>query len=802
MWMGTRNGLDRYDGYEFRNYRNDPGSDNSLSSNDIRVVVATTNGIVWAGSHAAGLDRFDSKTGTAINFGNTPGGSRDIGSNHISVLIVDSTGDIWAGTRGGGLAHIDAETLQVRRFHASADGMAKIPSDDVRTIFEDIDGRIWAGTNVGLIVAKDRDSGFGSLELEMPDATGPGLVASIVQNTRKEIFFTTSDGLLLKLVLEDDGSVGSHEIVLDMQFIAFNNSSTLTMDKHDRIWLTGRTVLLYDTILGQIASRSGGYNPYYEDRSGVIWAANAPGFSRLDPANLVFGDYLDDAALRDRSANVNSMFAMLESIDGSIWMSGVDGVFRQDADTGEFTHYAIEFAGGPDPNDTNALYEDLHGIVWGGTYSTGINRVDPVNNEISPYHLCEVTAETELCNRVWVIHGDEQGNLWAGSGNSLVILDRTVDRFVPVNIPAGPQRTMIASGVRALALDNEGMLWIGTQSGLVGWRHETGDWKYLSSDPASNESLTSNYINSLHADNEGGLWIGTQLGAHRLDLSSGTIQHFNTSNGLPNDDIHSIVEDIYGTIWMSTGDGLVSLDKNGGEIRILNKDDGLSSEEFLLAAGHAGRSGNVYFSGENGTVYFDPKMLVDNNEPPPVAFTELRVNNEIATPDSADPDAILKTPVNLSQSIVLPYYRTNVAVEFAALDYSNSSLNSYAYQLVGYDGNWINVDSSRRIASYTNLPFGNYTLRVKAANKYGVWNDAGASLDISVSTPLWRTWWAYLLYSVASIVLLDLLIRLRTRSITNKAAVLEQTVADRTRQIRQNEQKIQSQADHLEDLLD
>jgi len=799
MWMGTRNGLDRYDGYEFRNYQHDPASLGSLSSNDIRLVIATSNGIVWAGSHAAGLDRFDSTTGTAINFRNNPGGPRDLGSDHISVMLQDVAGNLWVGTRGGGLSYINTANLSTTRFHTAAAGIEKIPSDNIRSIFEDSDRRIWVGTDQGLVVAKNSASEFLPHPLSVTDSAGSGLITAIQQNSRGVFFLSTADGFLLKSTMDDD----SVDIILDLKSITFRSTAVLTIDRYDRLWLSDRSVLLYDTIVDSFARLSSdlGLSSFYEDRTGVIWGANPPGFSRFDPANLVFGEYLDDAQLRIRPGNTNTMFAMLETEDESIWMSGVDGVFRQDSKTGEITHFALDFSNVPDPNDTNALFEDPHGVVWGGTFSTGINQIDPTTGQVRSYPLCAIGPDTELCNRVWVIHGDEQGNLWAGSGDRLVFFDEESDSFNSVKVPAGRQHEMITSGVRSLATDRDGSLWIGTQSGLVRWRYNTDDWTHLVNDPASYEGLSNNYINSLHADDEGSLWIGTQLGAHRLNIASGTIERINTSTGLPNDDIHSVVEDIYGTIWMSTGNGLASFNKESGEIRVLDEDDGLPTDEFLLAAGHAGRTGNVYFSGENGTVYFDPAMLVAHNLEPGIALTELRINSEIVIPDHADPETILRSPISLTQSIVLPPERADIAVEFAAMDYSNSSLNQYAYKLIGYDEDWIYTDSTRRFARYTNLPFGQYTLQVRAANRHGVWNNAGRSLDITVLTPLWRTWWAYLLYGVAFVALLDLVIRLRTRSIASQAAILEQTVAERTRQIRQNEQQIQSQADHLEELL-
>ena len=410
---------------------------------------------------------------------------------------------------------------------------------------------------------------------------------------------------------------------------------------------------------------------------------------------------------------------------------------------------------------------------------------------MSAYHLCPVGPQAALCNRVWAIIGNANGKLWAGSGDRLVTYDRLSDVFIRVNPTDATAAAMIDSGVRSLAIDSHGSLWIGTQSGLVKWRRDIDEWSSLKNDRNSNQGLSNSYINSLHADADGILWIGTQLGAHRLDIRDESIERINTSTGLPNDDIHVITEDMYGTIWMSTGDGLAAYDKSSGEIRVLGMKDGLSSDEFLLAAGHAGKSGTVYFSGQNGLDYFDPGMIPGSNRKPQIALTEFRINNEIITGNQQDPTAILGSPINRTDSIVLPYSRNNISFEFAALDYADPAQNQYVYRLAGFDDEWIHANSEQRTASYSNLPFGTYTLQIRAANKYGVWNDAGVSLPVTVLTPIWRTWWANLTYVVVAAVLVLTIIRFRTITLTRRAAELEMTVDDRTRQIEEQAEKLE-----------
>jgi len=809
IWMGTPNGLDRFDGYSVRNYRHNPNAENSLGSNGIRTLVTASNGIIWAGSRSAGVDRLDSTTGEALSFRNLPGDPRDIGDDYVNEVITDRQGDIWVATKNAGLSRIDHQSFEVTRYHTGAIGAHRISDDSIRTVFAAQDGRIFAGTDSGLIYKDVANPDFQRADLGEAGNDGTLIVSQMQQASDGSIYLKSDTEGILRMSSRRDSDGSGNETFSFLPLIGMESLPSpeflhhLMIDSFDRLWiLAGEIHLIYDTVIEEFTSfvLLDGVSRIFEDNTGIIWIYSDNGLFRMNPDHLAFGDLLVEmSALTEQS--LSHVFAILESRDGSILMSGPQGIWRYAHGTGEILHFAAQVPKDSPTDDTNALFEDKDGLIWAGTYSAGINRINPSSGAIENYLLCDPAPVMALCNRVWVIKSDAAGKMWVGSAENLLFFDAESNTFLPFSVTDEAVSAKIASGVRALETGRNNTLWIGTEKGLLRWQPETNEWQSFVRDDVLGSGLSSNFINSLHEDDEGVLWVGTALGAHRLEPNTGRIDRINTATGMPNDDIQAVIQDANGTIWMSTGEGLVSLDKANNELKIYKTEDGLTNDEFLTGSAYAARSGKIYFGGLNSVVYFDPDSLAANPIPPQIALTQLIVNNEPVTPNRSDPAAVLKTSINMTDSIVLPQHRANISVEFAALHYADPAKNRYAYRLAGFEDDWIYTDSSHRRASYTNLPFGEYTLRIKAANKDGVWNKDGRSLAITILTPFWRTWWAYLLYGVALVMAIMLVVQLRTRALTSRAQHLEQLVSERTRQIQENEQLIQNQAENLEQLL-
>jgi len=400
IWMGTRNGLDRFDGYSIQNFRHEPHTKNSLASSDIRTIAAASNGIIWVGSHAAGLDRFDSALRTATNFRNNPGDPHDIGDDQVNQVIIDKAGDIWAATRNGGLSHIDHRTLQVTRFHTAAGGKMKIPSDEVMTLFADAEGRIWAGTGKGLIFTEDYVSGFLTVSLEIGGIADPPIIQSLHQTSDGTLVMVTADRNLLQLRWDESTKTeakkpnGIQHPLSDLQPELIS-----LIDSQDRVWIQsfGNTDFsVYDPVIEESVGLPNDHQTSFEDQTGAIWISNNPGVYRLDPGILVFGDLVQEIK---PWSSIDHVFAVLEADDGSIFVSHTKGVWQYEPETDNSAHFALEPTYESVSNDTNALYQDRDGLIWAGTYNTGINRIDPASGVIKSYRLCEPAVDSLLCKR-------------------------------------------------------------------------------------------------------------------------------------------------------------------------------------------------------------------------------------------------------------------------------------------------------------------------------------------------------------------------------------------------------------------
>ena len=285
---------------------------------------------------------------------------------------MDSIGQIWVGTRGGGLSLIIPDNNRVVRLIPAKPGEPGVPSQDIREVFEDREGRIWVSADDGIFLSDHGKHEFDPISLDVSPSINETFVDNFAQNSAGEIFVRTSNGLLFRITASDSKNRWVGKLVLRTAVAAFGGETDLLIDSHDRLWSSDEpSAIIYDTTLDQWSTTDLMFHQVFEDSGGVIWFAGRPGLLRLDPATLVFGEFLDDSGLRGRH-DVDAIFAVIESEDGAIWASGVDGIWRRDPVTRQNTHFVFEQGSGPNPNDTNALYEDVFGDIWGGTYSTGV----------------------------------------------------------------------------------------------------------------------------------------------------------------------------------------------------------------------------------------------------------------------------------------------------------------------------------------------------------------------------------------------------------------------------------------------
>ncbi len=541
----------------------------------------------------------------------------------------------------------------------------------------------------------------------------------------------------------------------------------------------------------------------YRDSYGTLWAGtDGGGLYEFNPATGRFIPHRSDPG-NPHSLSSNYIRYIYEDLSGGLWVGtwggGVNKFYREKP---QFIHYQAN------PNTPNSLsgnrildiFEDRRGIIWIGTDGGGLNRFDPQKNEFTHFRGNPKNPNSLSNNYVISVYEDREGNLWIGTwegGLSRMIRDsqgkvRFVNYRADPNNPRGLSNNTITSIIESVTLP--GVLWLGTfGSGITRFDYKANRFTHFTAEPADPNSLSINYITYLYeAPGEPGiLWIGTRNGGlNRFDIHSGRFSHYKTNStdttslssnyittifedpagqlwigtsggglnrfdrkterfyqygtedGLSSDVIYGILSDEEGNLWISTPKGLCKFNPSTQRTKIFDLRDGLQANEFTLNACCQSKDGILYFGGINGISAFLPRDIKENRHIPPLVITDFKIFNR---PVKMSLNSPLQEPVVRTKEISLSHRENMFSIEFAALDYLFPEKNRYAYKLEGFDQDWIYSDASRRFATYTNLPGGEYLFRVKGSNNDGFWNEKGTSIKIIIHPPFWKNWWFRLL---------------------------------------------------------
>ena len=787
LWLGTQDGLNRFDGYNFRIFKHDPEQPFTLLDNMIPALVVDHTGTLWVGTNA-GLDRYDPLREEFTHYVNDAQDPNSLSANPVTALVADPTGYLWVGT-GFGLNRLDIATGEIQRFLNDPNDSNSPTGDGIVDLAIDSHGDLWIATGVGL----DRfDPSSGTFTHFLPDPSDP-------------------NSLL-------DAAVASVEVGAD----GFVWAATATgLNRLDT--MNGKFEHFINDPQDPASLPPVGINELHEDRKGALWVGtNGSGISSFDPSTRSFTHYTNDA-LDPRSLNNDNIQSIFEDDAGILWFGtfggGVDRYDRQKAKfvtirnmpsdpaslsdnsvwsilidsnealwvstTGAGVNVAYPGSKGfqrftNDPTDPQSLssdmvwrvYEDREGIIWLGT-AAGLDRYEPSTRDFTRFNL----------PAAFVIHEATDGAFWLGTlGAGLSTFDRETGSLLQTytNQPNDP--TSISGNFITALLENpDGSLWLGTfGGGLNLFDPETDVFTRYQSEQGNPGTLPDNTILYLHRDRTGALWVGSAGGLSKLDETSGSFKTYAVKDGLPNETVYSILEDELGRLWVPTNRGLSRFDPLEETFKNYDISDGLQDIEFNQGSALLGPNGEMYFGGINGMNYFHPEDIHDNVFIPPVVITNMLLFNESIP---IGEDSILTQAVPETDEIILSYQDDFLAFEYAALHYSSPEENQFAYIMDGFDRDW-NYVQDRRFASYTGIPPGDYTFRVIASNSDGVWNQVGDSIRIVIPRPFWQTWWfiSLMVLVVAGTVVGTL--SLRIRIIEGQRRELARQVDERTRELR------------------
>jgi len=729
MWFATQDGVNKFDGYTFRVFRQNLADSNSLSNNFCTSLLADYGGFMWIGTSASGLDRYDPRTDTFRNFRHNPLDAQSLSFDAVGPLAEDASGMIWVGTRRG-LNLLNPETGTVRRFNHVPRDSTTIPSNLISTIFRDRNDRIWIGTDRGACTYDEQRKEFVRYRTDMSE----NLVQGFEEDQNGNLWMTMSRGLFVLDRVANRFS-RSHAFFdgKDLGFVLSDGNGTLWISSFIGLVefrpLTGFITVHKHRPSDPFSPSSNAFTTAYKDRSGVLWFGSFSGINRYAPRKIKFKTYRhiksDFGSLSE--SNVRSF---CEDHTGTLWIGTMNGLNRFSERTGSFGRYrAVQ--GGLSSNIIWALQEENRGArstVWAGTNSHGINEIT-FSREQRPgfrYHL-EGRSIASLAVSA-------TGGVWAGD------LNGELYRYDPRTRKFGIIDTSNHQRLVALYEARNGDLWMGTlgngaarlirSTGVVQW------FRHKSSDPAS---LSNDNAISFHEDANGDMWIGTYAGLNKFRESDSSFRRYTTIDGLPNDVIYGILGDSRGHLWLSTNKGLSRFDPIAETFRNFDVSDGLQDNEFNQGSAYRARNGTMYFGGINGFSTFHPDSIRDNPYIPDVVITDFRIFNRSIAPGGTR-IAGIRDPIEYAKSIALLYSQNVFSFEYSALEYTNPEKNHYAYMMEEFDETWVEAGTKREV-TYTNLDPGKYVFRVKASNSDGVWNNEGSSLAITIIPPFWMTLW-------------------------------------------------------------
>ncbi|MCB0165576.1 MAG: response regulator, partial [Anaerolineae bacterium] len=789
IWLGTGDGLARYDGYDFDNYWPEPDNPNSLSDSDIRAIVEDEQGNLWLGTERGGLNKFDPLTGLFTRYQYDPQNPNSPSDNRIRALALDATGKLWLGNDemveafdpttetfthynnaanddpngltsgslgnvalgpneagvphsvvwvgvGGGVDRLDPATGVVTHFQYDP---ASAKDAEPSQVFADSTGLVWLGTPQGLIKFDPTTETFTRYQNQPPGLT-EYTIASVFRDSSGQVWLGIErDGLY-----QFDPASG--------QFLHYDKNPSKQ-----------------DALLG------GSVAVIYQDREGLLWIGTHDGVNMLNPAHHQFTSYKHDPD-NPNSISQSGIRTMGQDATGIIWIGSSRGLDRFDRQKQQWTHYE------PDPADPNSLgHPDIFDLcidqadaLWIMT-DGGMDRFDPAANQFTHYRA---SAENGLPDKFHHCLIDHHGILWLSTrSDGLYRFDPTTEQAVHYRHNPEDVHSLSLDSLSALFEDSQGLLWLGTEQGLNRFEPQTGIFTpYLTgiSPPLK--------INNIREDAAGTLWLATDLGLYNFIPATEAFTRYTMADGLPGSSVSDLEIDRQGRLWLSVN-GLTSFEPEHKRFYRYDTTNGLPSDNALRLASYQTPNGEMLFGGAGLLLTFFPEQVHDNDYQPPMVLTELRLFNQPVTPGT---ESLLSQPIWTGfngDGLTLNYDQNILSFDFAALSYSGPLKNKYRYKLEGLEANWNEVDSERRVATYTSLPPGNYTLRVQGTNNGGLWSENEVTLPLVILPPWWQTAWFRGTVGLALLGLAFGAYRLRVRSIEKRTRELEAQVAARTHEL-------------------
>ncbi|SFU59418.1 Signal transduction histidine kinase [Pustulibacterium marinum] len=734
MWFGTKDGLNRYDGYNFKTFQHIPGDSTSIGSNFIRCIHEF-NDFLWVGTDT-GLFKYDERTESFTLIQET---------QNQPILDIECTtnGDLWIIANGvllkitskGGLRNVEKYDQFYATFVShTSNGDVYVSSGDIvfkyipeNNSFKKIitaanfetEGTIITimqteGDDTILVGTKNKGAFTYSISSQTMNSIlsqdeNPLFIRDFLMKSDKELWVASESGVFI--VNQEDGSYQNFKKNYGNPYSLSDNAIyALVEDKEGGVW---------------ISSYFGGVNYYPKPYTP---------FTRYFPR------------VGENSISGNAVREIEKDVYGNLWIGTEDaGLNQLNLKTGVFKNYSYGKEHG------NLAHYNIHGLLavdnelWIGTFEHGLDVMDIATGTIKRHYGTGVEQGNLRSNFILYIYQSLDGSIFVLTSAGIHKYIKDTDTFEVVSgFPEVYHYTYFLE-------DHNGTFWAGTYwDGLYYFNPKTGEkgfYRYESNNP---NSISSNVINGIFEDSKNRLWITTENGLNEFLPEQNNFKRYTRSDGLPSNVTYTMLEDADQNLWMSSSNGLVAFNPENNDVKVFTKSSGLLSDQFNYCSALQTNDGEMYFGSVKGLISFNPAKFTQNTFNPPVYVTDIFINNEDV------PVGKLNSPLDksilFSDEITLSDHQSTFKLEFASLSFTSPEMTRYWYKLEGLNDEWIPLGKNHEV-NFTELPFGTYTFKVKALNNYEVWSKENAALAITVLPPFYLSKVAFLIYFLSLILL-------------------------------------------------
>jgi ligand-binding sensor domain-containing protein len=746
MWIGTWDGLNRFDGYNFITYKSSiTGNSNELSNQTINALFEDKNGVLWIGTET-GLNSFDRKNQKFKQYTRNPKDPFSISSDTVWCIAEENENTLWIGTNNG-LNKFDKTSGFFYHFRLNPNNANSPSNNTINCILLDKDANIWFGSNEGLNFYNRSERVFTHWyqNANNKNTISNDVVWDLLYDKEGNFWICTDDGLDV-LNLKNKNFI-HFKNSNDINSISNNHVTSILQDNEKNIWVgtyggglnkfDRKTKIFYrfvNDIYNERSLSNDYINSIYQDKSGMVWVATAwKGVNKIDKYSNRFKHFYHFTN-DSRSLNHNNVWSIFQDNNGKLLIATDKGINIYDTITRQFS-FLQNIPGNINSipsNLTRAIFQDSKNNLWIGTYDAGLCIYQPLTKTYIRFQNNPADVQSLSYNRINFFFEDKNHNIWVGTDNGLNKYIPKTKSFKRYMHKPTDNKSISNNVVYHMYEDTAGYIWISTLGGLNRFNPITENFICYKKNDNTYNSLSSDKIFSVFEDHEGIFWIATCGGGlNRFNRATGEIKYYLEENGLSNNVVYNIAEDKNNNLWITTNYGLARFNKTDQTFLNYDVKDGIQSNEFNLHAFYQNSSsGELFIGGMNGFNAFIPEKIAKNNFIPQIVISSFKVFDKQIPLELSDGD-----------TISLSYDDNFFSFEFASLDFSNPSKNKYAYILENFDNHWNYSDAYKHFSGYTKVSSGTYVLRVKGSNCDGVWNEKGISITIIISSPWWQALW-------------------------------------------------------------